>query len=126
MWKSPLSKTPHNIKARGLKAYILRRLDRKEEAKAWAEENLALDPFDFLSGNEKVILHNNDRRMREELNARMRFFRENYLMTARDYGEAGAYGEAAALLGECTEEYPMLCYYRAYYAAVWEKMRTLC
>lgn len=54
--------------------------------------------------------------MREELNARMRFFRENYLMTARDYGEAGAYGEAAALLGECTEEYPMLCYYRAYYA----------
>ena len=91
-----LVKNAHNIKARGLKAYILRRLDRKEEAKAWAEENLALDPFDFLSGNEKVILHNNDRRMREELNARMRFFRENYLMTARDYGEAGAYGEAAA------------------------------
>ena len=111
-----LVKNAHNIKARGLKAYILRRLDRKEEAKAWAEENLALDPFDFLSGNEKVILHNNDSRMREELNARMRFFRENYLMTARDYGEAGAYGEAAALLGECTEEYPMLCYYRAYYA----------
>jgi len=91
-----LVKNAHNIKARGLKAYILRRLDRKEEAKAWAEENLALDPFDFLSGNEKVILHNNDSRMREELNARMRFFRENYLMTARDYGEAGAYGEAAA------------------------------
>ena len=113
-----LVKNTHNIKARGLKAYILRKLGRLEDAAAWAEENLALDPFDFLSGNEKVMLHNGDRRLREEVNNRMRFFRENYLMTARDYAEAGAYAEAAALLRECPDEYPMLYYYEAYYRSL--------
>lgn len=51
-----LIKNAHNVKARGLKAYLLRKLGRKEKAAAWLEENLALDPFDFLSGYERVIL----------------------------------------------------------------------
>lgn len=34
----------------------MRKLGRTEEAAAWIQENLALDPFDFLSGNEQVLL----------------------------------------------------------------------
>ena len=110
-----LVKNAHNIKARGLKACVLRKLGRTAEAADWITENLTLDPFDFLSGNEKVILNGNDVRLRDSLNAKMRDFQENYLMTARDYAEAGAYAEAVAVLKECTKSHPMLYYYRAYY-----------
>ncbi|UZQ85205.1 DUF5107 domain-containing protein [Thermoclostridium stercorarium] len=110
-----LIKNSHNIKARGLKAYILRKLGRINECKALIEENLRLDPFDFVSGNEKVIINGNSAELRVELNRRMRNFHENYLMTARDYAEFGAYEEAVALLNECTGKYPMLKYYEAYY-----------
>ena len=109
-----LVKNGHNVKARGLKAYLLRKLGRKEEALEWIGENLKLDPFDFVSGNEKVIL-SGDSGLRRELDEKMRGFPENYLMTARDYAEAGAYQEASALLEGCGKEYPLLYYYRAYY-----------
>lgn len=110
-----LVKNAHNVKARGLKAYILRRLGKAGLAAAWVEENLELDPFDFLSGNEKALLQGADQEARRCLSERMRNFPENYLMTARDYAEAGAYAEAMALLGECTQRFPLLFYYRAYY-----------
>lgn len=116
-----LVKNAHNVRARGLKAYILRRLGRSVQADAWVEENLELDPFDFLSGNEKVLLQGADEAARRRLNERMRNFPENYLMTARDYAEAGAYEEAISLLGECTQRYPLLFYYRAYYRELEEK-----
>ncbi|MCD7806869.1 MAG: DUF5107 domain-containing protein, partial [Lachnospiraceae bacterium] len=110
-----LVKNAHNVKARGLKVYILRNLSRETEAAAFAEENLKLDPFDFVSGNELVLLNNQDKELRACLNEKMRYFRENYLMTARDYGEFGAYREAVELLRQCGDEYPMLKYYEAYY-----------
>ncbi len=111
-----LVKNAHNIKARGLKAYLLRKLGRREEATAWILENLALDPFDFVSGNEQIILSGKDLSLRTALNKKMRDFQENYLMTARDYAEFGAYEEAVEILGACTKDYPMLHYYKAYYA----------
>lgn len=110
-----LIKNAHNIKARGLKAYLLRKLGKMEEAAAWVEANLALDPFDFVSCNEQVILHNECSELRTALNIRMRNFQENYLMSARDYAEIGGWEEAVTLLLECTKEYPMLKYYEAYY-----------
>lgn len=119
-----LVKNAHNIKARGLKAYILRkqsekaRLGRTAEAAAWIEENLSLDPFDFVSENEKVLLSGNDDELRNALNCKMRNFQENYIMAARDYSEFGAYEEAVALLQECSKEYPMLKYYEAYYRSL--------
>lgn len=108
-----LIKNSHNIKARGLKAYLLRMLGKTQQAENWIQENLELDPFDFVSCNEQVILHGKGR---AELNAKMRDFQENYLMTARDYAEFGAYREAIDLLCCCTKKYPMLYYYGAYYA----------
>lgn len=112
-----LVKNAHNIKARGLKAYLLRRLGKKKEAAEWIRKNLALDPFDFVSGNERILLCKEEAaKMRTALNEKMRDFQGNYLMTARDYAEFGAYEEALEILGACTREYPMLYYYGAYYA----------
>ena len=112
-----LVKNAHNIKARGLKAYLLRKLGREADAKAWIAENLELDPFDFVSGYELVILQNCCEDALTIWKARMHDFKENYLMAARDYAEFGAYGEAVWVLGECAEDYPMVHYYMAYYKA---------
>lgn len=112
-----LIKNAHNIKARGLKAYLLRKLGKTEQAEVWLIENLKLDPFDFVSCNEQIRIFSGDVKkiQREKLNIKMRDFAENYLMTARDYGEFGAYEEALEILGECTRDYPLLLYYKAYY-----------
>lgn len=111
-----LVKNAHNVRARGLKVYLLRRLGRISEALAQAEDNLKLDPFDFVSGNEQILLEGDpEGKKRREQNVLMRDFAENYLMTARDYAEWGAYEEAIALLGNCTKRWPMLAYYKAYY-----------
>ncbi len=114
-----LVKNAHNIKARGLKVYLLRILGKTAQAIAFAEENLILDPFDFVSCNETILLNakseNEIKEARKALNSKMRDFQENYLMSARDYAEFGAYKEAIALLKECTKEYPLFAYYEAYY-----------
>jgi len=114
-----LIKNAHNIKARGLKAYLLRKLGKPEQARSCVRDNLALDPFDYVSCNEELLLaqenHTFDTEDRERLNGKMRQFPENYLMTARDYAEFGAYREAVDILRECHKEYPLLTYYEAYY-----------
>lgn len=110
-----LVKNSHNIKARGLKAWLLKKIGKTQQALDWIRENLQLDAFDFVSENELVKLNVKDTSLRKRLNNKMRDFQENYLMAARDYAEWGAYKEALALLDECTKEYPMLYYYKAYY-----------
>lgn len=111
-----LVKNAHNIKARGMKAYLLRRLGRTEEAGAWIPESLQLDHFDYLSMFEESRRNaDTQAAVLQYMNGIMRNFAENYLQTARDYAEFGAYEEAAAVLSQCTEDKPMLSYYRAYY-----------
>lgn len=113
-----LVKNAHNIKARGLKAYLLRRQGKMQEAQVLIQENLELDSFDFVSGNERILVEgDSDGSKRQALNSLMRDFVENYLMTARDYAEWGAYDEAVLVLGCCTKKQPMLFYYKAYYLA---------
>lgn len=108
-------KNSHNIKARGLKAVILRKLNRVEEAKARIKRILRWIHFDYISRYEESILENNSQEKRDEMNGLMRDFQEAYLQAARDYAEAGFYTEAAAMLSECTKEYPMLAYYKGFY-----------
>lgn len=110
-----LVKNAHNIKARGLKAVILRKLGRTEAARRQIEENLRVDPFDYLSRFELAQISPERDAVLAEMNALMRGFRENYLQTARDYAEAGCLEEAVAVLDQCGDGYPMLAYYRAYY-----------
>ncbi len=117
-----LVKNAHNIKAGGLKAYLLRKLGKTAQALACVEENLALDPFDYVSGNEKVLLAHRERIAAEgaEDGEKKRRKVENYLMTARDYAEFGAYEEAIGILRECGRNDPLLTYYEAYYQYLWE------
>ncbi len=113
-----LVKNTHNIKARGLKAYLFRKLGRYEEAGQWLGENLRVDSFDYLSMYENSMI---DDRRRDEILADMkqvmRGFHENYLQAARDYAEYGAYEEAIEMIRTCGEERPMLRYYEACYQA---------
>ncbi|MGB4657775.1 MAG: DUF5107 domain-containing protein, partial [Mobilitalea sp.] len=111
-----LIKNSHNIKARGLKAYILRKLGRKEEARVWISENISIDAFDYLSMHELSRLEEDKRSsILNNMNQIMRDYAENYLLIARDYAEFGAYEEAIMLLQQCGQMKPMLYYYKAYY-----------
>lgn len=113
-----LVKNAHNIKARGLKAYVLRKLGKVSEAKRWTEENLKVDCFDYLTMNEQSLLDkNNQDELITKMNGVMRGFERNYLQIARDYAEFGAYEEAIMILNQCIHETPMLCYYEAFYFA---------
>ena len=98
-----LVKNWHNIKARGLKAVILRKLGRTREAGEWIRDNLAIDPFDYVSLSEMVYGLGEEGREEaaDVLNGRMRGFPGNYLQLARDYAEAGFYEEAAHVLRNC-------------------------
>lgn len=109
-----LVKNTHNIKARGQKAVILRRLGRESSALKWIEENLRVDPFDYMSMFELYQIKGTPDIL-ESMNGLMRDFQENYLMAARDYAESGCYEEAVALLEQCTQDKPMLYYYKGYY-----------
>ena len=112
-----LIKNSHNIKARALKAVILRKLGKLEEAKDWIAENLKVDAFDYMSRFELVLSEEDNTEILSEMNCFMRNFQENYLMTARDYADAGCYEEAISILEQCTKAYPLLSYYKGYYYA---------
>lgn len=121
-WKSALElvekglvKNAHNIKARGLKAVILRKLGKKEEAKEWCYKNLEVDSFDYVSRFELAKGSEEAQPILDEMNGLMRDFHENYLQVARDYAEAKCYQEAIAILEQCTQSQPMLFHYKAYY-----------
>jgi len=110
-----LVKNTHNVKARGLKAYLLRKLSRPEAAHAWIKESLSIDPFDYVSRLEQARLSGGQgRRLTEEVRELARGFHETYLMIARDYAEFGAYAEAMEALALCEKSQPMLFYYKAY------------
>ena len=114
-----LVKNGHNVKARGLKAYLLRRLERLEEAKGLIAESLKLDPFDYISRLELARIDREHREaLLEEVRVLARNFRETYLMIARDYAEYGAFEEAVQALGLCRESWPMLFYYKGYYQSL--------
>ena len=107
-----LVKNWHNVKARGLKAYLLRKLGREEQARTWIGESLAIDPFDYLSRLELARLGDEGR---ETVKALARDFHETWLRVARDYAQFGAYEEAVDTLELCEKPWPMLYYYKAYY-----------
>ncbi len=109
-----LVKNAHNIKARGLKAYLLHKLGQKISAEKQIDENLTLDAFDYVSGFLGATLSGSAVEI-AELHRQMRHFPENYLMAATDFAEFGAYEEALAVLSSCKTEHPMLHYYKAYY-----------
>ncbi len=113
--KKSLIKNGHHVKALGLKAYLLRKLELKELAIVQVKENLKLDPFDYLSANEELILEQTPQLKLEILEKKMRGFEQNYLLCARDYAEVGAYEEAVRILLKFKGEQPLVRYYLAFY-----------
>lgn len=112
-----LVKNWHNVKARGIKAVILRKLGKNAEAEEWILENLKIDPFDYVSRYELLYYKKEEEKELEEasLSASMRGEAESYLRTAKDYAEAGFYAEAILVLEGCLKKAPMNHYYLAYY-----------
>ncbi|MFT4007222.1 MAG: DUF5107 domain-containing protein, partial [Lacrimispora sp.] len=120
-----LVRNGHNVKARALKAYLLRRLGRTEEAKAFIAENLKVDSFDYVSWLESAYLEpDRGEEIQAKISRLARGFHENYLMAARHYGEFGAYEAAVQTLDQCPRKWPMLYYYKAFYQELMGKDGT--
>lgn len=110
----------HNHKARQLKASILRKLGRKEEAESLLEESLNIDKFNMGCRFEKYLLTNNVKDL-DELKTLMRGATHSYIEYALDFASAGLYDEASQLLSYSIKDenniYPIVYYALGYFAS---------
>jgi tetratricopeptide (TPR) repeat protein len=110
----------HNHKARQLKVSILRKLGRKEEALALAEESLKIDKFNMGCRFEKYLL-TSDANDLAELKNLMRGATHPHIEYALDFAGAGLYDEASQLLSYILVDedkvYPMVYYTLGYFAS---------
>lgn len=105
-----LARNYHSHTARHLKAVILRKLNKLQEAGIWNAASLALDKFNF------GCLFESDR---PQFRKMIRGYVHNYIEYAFDYAHAGLYEEASELLKLALEDgssYPMIYYYLGYFA----------
>lgn len=113
-----LIKNWHNHKARHLKVMILRKLNRKEEAKRLIEDSLRIDKFNFGVLFEEYILSKKEIDLEYFKNA-LRGNVHNYIEYSLDYAEAGCFDEALDILKIYTETtsniYPMATYLMGWY-----------
>ena len=109
MINKALIKNTHNIKARGLKAYVLRKLYASANYSQWLDDSLKIDPFNGVLCFEKQVF--------EQQNKKTYAIKSVYnaLVTARDYAEFNAYNEAINVLESIQEFSPLVYYYLAYY-----------
>lgn len=116
-------KNYHGIQARHLKAALLRKLGRWNEAEKFARESLSIDAFDFGSGYELLLILQATKRIGEviarqrQLTDRMRNDAHTYIEISLDYARAGLYEDAISLLGMNTAipGDTFASYYLAYY-----------
>lgn len=110
----------HNHKARQLKASLLRKLGREEEALALIEESLKIDRFNMGCRFEHYLL-TRDKQVLDEMKGLMRHWAHGYIEYALDFAAAGLYEEAIELLQDYTEEggevYPVVYYALGYFHA---------
>ena len=107
----------HNHQARALKAVVLRKLGRRDEALAWIGESYKIDPFNYLCMFEEHLLTDSSEpleRMVELMHGNI----YNYHEIALDYMHAGLEDEAIQVLQTAishhVEESPLTYYYLAY------------
>ena len=113
----------HNHKARAMKAVVLRKLGRKDEAMAWIKESYQLDPFNYVCMVEEYLLTENQEvlnRMVELMHGNI----NNYHETALDYAQADLNEEVKLVLQTAidhgVEESPLTYYYMAMYGGKFE------
>lgn len=105
----------HNLKARVLKANLLRRSGKRQEAKQLLIENLVIDIADSGSYFELYQLEQtaeNKQILEQALNSKF----NNLLVLVGDYFDYGCYKDADAILSLSTVQNPMQAYYQAYAA----------
>lgn len=113
-----LIKNWHNHKARHLKTLLLRKMNRRDEAKQWIADSLAIDGFNFGVLYEKYLLSGEmeDLASFKEL---LRNYVHNYIEFSLDYAQAGCFEEAISLMKIFTDgqeqTYPMAAYCLAWY-----------
>lgn len=98
----------HNMKARTLKAVILRTLG--QDSNAFLEESKRIDPLDMGIRYEISIVSSDS----DNWKRTMREPAHNYLELALDYTKAGFYKDALYILSSCDTESPMISYYKGY------------
>jgi tetratricopeptide (TPR) repeat protein len=116
----------HNSAAGFLRAVALRQLDRREEARRVVDKVLEDDPLYWPARYERAVLNANagDVSLYPHDHDRMREEAQNYIDVALAYGKAGDDDTALSILGRAAgaEEkslstYPMVHYFRGYYAS---------
>lgn len=117
-----LARNYHGMKGRHLKAVLLRKLNRLEDAVKWIKETLAIDKFDFGSRNElgRILTLKGEKEQaekeRQQFRSLLRGWEQSYIEIAIDYANAGCYKEAIEWLLQIEESrYPMVHYYLSYY-----------
>ncbi|EEG74405.1 DUF5107 domain-containing protein [[Clostridium] hylemonae] len=98
----------HNMKARTLKAALLRRLGKDNTS--LLAETVKIDPLDMGTRYENGL------RLGDltEWKTTMRGPAHNYLELSLDYMKAGLYEDALRILSSCPDTSPMLSYYEGY------------
>ena len=118
-----LARNYNSPKARHLKAIVLRKLNRLQEAQKWTEVSLEMDKFDFGSWYEMFNIHlqsgetNKATAVANRLQVLMRDAVNSYIEIAIDYANCHLFTEAASLLSLLTtnEKPPLYFYYLACY-----------
>ena len=107
----------HNHQARALKACVLRKMGRKEEALSWIQESYKIDRFNYGCMMEEYLLTDRQEVL-NHLVALMHGFANNYHELTFDYLKAGLEEEAAKVLQVAidnqSEPSPLTYYYMAY------------
>ncbi len=104
-----LVKNAHNVKARGLKAYILRRLGKRDEALQWIAENRKVDGFDYVSMFEEARLAEEDgdeAQLGEKVETEARLAEKNGVeaRSGEEYGDEARPGEEVETEAQLTEK----------------------
>ncbi len=119
-----LSMNASSLRAWNLKAALLRKMGKMDEAAAVTAEILLADPLNFWAANELFLLADESNEQREaadrlvDLAIKMRDDVQNYLELAVDYGNCGLRDEAIDVLMRMERqdsEFPLVYYYLGYY-----------
>ena len=114
-----LSKNWHSLKARQLKASILRKMGRTADALTFIEDSLRIDSFNVGCLWEKYLL-TGDTAIIDLMHTAMRGTAHDYIEYAFDFMSSGLWEEAARLLhvytDSTTEIYPIVLYALGYAA----------
>ena len=108
----------NNHKARALKASVLRKLERYDEASRWITESYDKDHFNYGCMFEESLL-SGDQEPLSRMTSLMHGNAYNYHELALDYAQAGLWKECIEVLSlEGAQNHPMTYYYMGYALAM--------